>query len=90
MSGNPITQQVAERALKKLGAVESTRAGAHPKYLISHGGKKLVATGLRHSPKPDMGVPHIKKALMVSPQFVLGLANCTKYKDDWLKAIGET
>jgi hypothetical protein len=90
MGGNPVTQQVAENALKKLKAIEITRKGAHIKYAIYSGNKVVAETGLRHSPKPDILVPHVKNDLMVNAQFVLDLARCPKDKDDWLKAIGET
>ena len=89
MGRNPVTQQVAESALKKLKATEVTRKGAHIKYAIYNGNTVVAETGLRHSPKPDILVPHIKKDLMVNTQFVLDLAHCPKDKTDWLKAIGE-
>jgi hypothetical protein len=89
MGGNPLTQQVAERALKKLDAKDIRRKGAtHPTYAIYHGKTVVATTGLRHSPKKDMLVPHLKNDLRVNVQFILGLANCTKYLNDWLLEIG--
>ena len=89
MGGNPLTQQVAEQALKKLEAEEVTESGdAHPTYAI-YNGKQLVArTGLRRSSKRDILVPHIKKDLRVNAQFILELARCPKKKIDWLKEVG--
>ena len=92
MGGCPLTQQVAEDALKKLKAVEVTERGdAHPTFAIYNSKNKVVArTGLRRSSKRDIPVPHIKKDLMVSAPFILDLARCPKDKDDWLKEIGDS
>jgi len=92
MGGTPLTQQVAENALKKLKAIEVTERGdSHPTFAIYNSDNKVVArTGLRRSSNRDIPVPHIKKDLMVPALFILDLARCPKNKSDWLKAIGET
>ncbi len=89
MGGNPLTQQIAEKALKKLEAQDETEAGdAHPTFGIYHKGKLIARTGLRRSSKPDIPVPHLKHDLRVSVQFIVDLARCAKNKDDWLRALG--
>ncbi len=89
MGGNPLTMQVAARALAKLAAQEETPKGsAHPRYSIYHEGELVASTGLRHSSKRDILVPYIKDDLRVNTQFVLDLAHCPKDKDDWLRALG--
>ncbi len=89
MGGNPLTKQVAELALKKLDARDQTQKGdPHPTYAIFHEGRLIARTGLRHSSNRDIPVPHVKHDLRVNAQFVLGLAHCTKYKEDWLREIG--
>ena len=91
MAGNPLTQQVAEKALQKLAAQDVTRKGdAHPRFAVFHNGNVVAITGLRHSPKKDMLVPHVKNDLRVNTAFVLELARCTKYLPDWLLAVGIT
>jgi hypothetical protein len=89
MGRNPLTQQVAAKALDKLEAVDETQRGdAHPTYGIYHNGVLIASTGLRHSPKPDILVPHVKRDLRVNVQFILDLARCPKNKIDWLRAVG--
>jgi len=89
MGGNPLTQQVAVAALKKLDAQDETEAGdAHPTYAIYHDNTLIARTGLRRSSKRDILVPHIKRDLRVNIQFVLDLARCPKDKEDWLRALG--
>ena len=89
MGGNPLTLQVAERALAKLDAQDETPKGAaHPRFAIYHDGILVAATGLRHSSNRDIPVPHVKHDLRVSTQFVLDLARCPKSKMDWLVAVG--
>jgi hypothetical protein len=86
---NPLTNQVAKDALRKLEAVEIAHSGAHPKYAIYDArGNVLATTSLRHSSTRDIPVRHVKDDLKVSLPFVLDLARCPKDKDDWLKAIG--
>lgn len=89
MGGNPLTQQVAVRALEKLKAEDETQRGdAHPTYAIYHDGLLVARTGLGRSSKPDILVPHIKNDLRVNARFILDLARCPKDKKDWLRAIG--
>jgi hypothetical protein len=89
MGGNPITQQVARRALKKLEAKEETQKGdAHPTFAIYHGEMLVATTGLRRSSNPDILVPHVKNDLRVNAQFVLDLARCPKNKTHWLTKLG--
>jgi hypothetical protein len=89
MGGNPLTQEVAAKALKKLEAQDETGKGdAHPSYGIYYKGQLVCRTGLRHSPKRDMLVPHVKRDLRVSTPFVLGLARCPISRDDWLREWG--
>lgn len=89
MPGNPLTQQVAFLALKKLKAVDVTPKGSpHPLYAIYHEAQLVARTGLRHSSKKDILVPHIKNDLRVNAHFILDLASCPKSRDDWLRAVG--
>jgi hypothetical protein len=89
MGASRITNQNAEKALKKLGAKDETpKGGAHPIYAIYHDGKLIASTGLRHSSKPDIPVPHVKRNLQVNEHFILELAACTKYKPDYLRLRG--
>ena len=82
--------EVAEKALAKLKAMNETRKGdAHPTFAVYHEGRLVARTGLRHSSKRDILVPHLKKDLRVSTRFVLELARCTKYLDDWLYEVGD-
>jgi hypothetical protein len=90
MGGNPLTQQVATKALDKLDAQDETEPGdAHLTYAIYHNQRLIARTGLRRSSKRDILVPHIKRDLRVNAQFILDLARCPKDKDDWLRALGE-
>jgi hypothetical protein len=85
MGGNPLTKEDAAKALKKLNAVDVTgKNEPHPTYAVYHNGKVIATTGLRRSPKRDILVPHVKDDLMVNVHFVLGLAHCTKYLNDYL------
>jgi hypothetical protein len=87
--GNPITNEVARKALKKLNAVDiSEKGAAHPTYAVYHNGVIVATTGLRHSSKKDIPLPHIKRDLRVNAQFVLDLARCTKFLEDWLIVRG--
>ena len=89
MPGNPLTKQIAEKALQKLEARDETPKGAaHPIYAIYHEGALVATTGLRHSSNRDILVPHIKRDLRVGTQFVLGLAQCPKTKRHWLQELG--
>lgn len=88
MGGTPITNEVAEKALRKLEAVREP-GDAHSTYGIYHAGRLVATTGLRHSSKKDIPLPHIKRDLRVSTSFVLDLARCPKSREDWLRAIGE-
>ncbi len=88
--GGPITQQVVRKVLGKLGAQETSRkGGAHPKYAIYDGDTVVATVGLRHSSKRDIPVPHVTTHLRVGQQFILEMARCKKYKNDWLREIGE-
>jgi len=87
--GNPITNEVASKALKKLEAIDiSEKGAAHPTFAIYYNGSIVATAGLRHSSKKDIPLPHIKRDLRVSARFVLELARCTKYFDDWVDALG--
>lgn len=89
MGGSPLTMEVAEKALRKLRARDVTPKGApHPIFAIYHGGRIVATTGLRHSSKKDILVPHVKRDLRVSTPFIRELAHCTKSLDDWLQAVG--
>ncbi len=88
MPGTPLTKQVAEKALEKLEARDETPKGAaHPIYAIYYEGMLIATTGLRHSSNQDIPVPHIKRDLRVTTQFVLGLARCPKSKRQWLQEL---
>ena len=89
MPGSPLTQQVALLALKKLEAVDITPKGSpHPQYAIYHDSQIVARTGLRHSSKKDILVPHVKNDLRVNVRFIRDLAACPKSREDWLRAIG--
>ena len=89
MGRNPVTKEVAEKALKKLDAEEETpKDAAHPRYKIYHDGRMVAETGLRRSSKRDIPVPHVSKDLRVSVHFVLDLARCPRDKTDWLEELG--
>ena len=90
MGRNPLTKQVAAKALQKLEATDETQRGdLHPTYVVYYNGRIVARTGLRRSSKPDILVPHVKQDLRVNVHFILELARCPKDKNDWLKAIGE-
>lgn len=89
MGGSPLTMEVAEKALRKLRAQNVTPKGSpHPIFAVYHKGQIIATTGLRHSSKKDILVPHVKRDLRVSVSFVLELAHCTKDVEDWLRAVG--
>ena len=89
MAGQPITNQVARKALAKLEATDVTKKGAaHPKFAIYHRGAIVAITGLRHSSKRDIPLPHIKRDLRVNARFVIDLAACPKSRNDWLSELG--
>jgi hypothetical protein len=89
MGGNPLTLQVGAQALRKLEAEDVTPAGAaHPKYAVKFRDEYIVYTGLRHSSKRDILVPHLKTDLRVPVPFILDLARCPKSREDWLRALG--
>lgn len=84
-----MTMEVAEKALRKLRAQNITPKGSpHPIFAVYHEGRIVATTGLRHSSKKDILVPHVKRDLRVSAPFILELAHCTKGLDDWLQAVG--
>ena len=87
MGGNPITNEVAKKALEKLQAVREP-GDAHPTFGIYHENILIASTGIRHSSKKDISLPHIKRDLRVSAGFVLGLARCPKSREDWLREVG--
>lgn len=87
MGGTRITNQIAERALKKLQAIREP-GDAHPVFGIYFEGRLVASTGLRHSSKKDIPLPHIKRDLRVSDQFVLDLARCPRSREDWLREQG--
>jgi hypothetical protein len=90
MGGTPLTNEVAIKALHKLEAQDvSLKGAAHPTYAVIHEGRIVATTGLRHSSKRDIPVPHVKRNLNVSAAFVLDLARCPKSRDDYLRQIGE-
>ncbi len=89
MGGNPITNEVAKKALDKLKAVDFTEKNdPHPTFAVFHEQRIVAVTGIRRSSKKDIPLPHIKKDLGVNARFVLELASCTKYLDDWLRKCG--
>lgn len=89
MSKNPLTNQVAKKALDKLDAKDDTPKGAaHSIYAVYHDGRLVARTGLRRSSNRDIPVPHVKDDLRVSVHFVLDLARCPKDKQDWLRELG--
>jgi hypothetical protein len=89
MGGNPLTKQIAEKALAKLDARnEAPKGAAHPIYAIYHDGVLIARTGLRHSSNRNIPVPHIKADLRVNAQFILDLARCPKSKRQWLQELG--
>ena len=89
MANNPLTNEVAAKALRKLEAVDETEKGdPHPTYGIYYNGALIARTGLRRSSKRDIPVPHVKTDLRVNTHFVLDLARCPKDKNDWLLAVG--
>jgi hypothetical protein len=89
MGGQPLTNEVGAKALRKLEAVNVTPKGApHPKFDILFRGEIIASTGLRHSSKKDIGVPHLKNDLRVPVPFVLDLARCPKDREDWLRRLG--
>ena len=89
MGGNPITQEVAVKALKKLRAVDVSEKGdAHPTFAIYYRKRLVAITGIRHSSNRDILLPHIKADLRVNAPFVLGLARCTKYRNHYLYEVG--
>ena len=90
MGTNPLTNQVAAKALHKLDATDETQRGdPHPTYAIYHNGRIVARTGLRRSSRSDIPVPHVKRDLRVNVHFILELGRCSKDKNDWLKAVGE-
>ncbi len=89
MPEQPITNEVARKALSKLEAVDITKKGAaHPKYAIYHQGDVVAFTGLRRSSNRDIAVPHVKRDLRVNARFVCDLAACPKSRNDWLHEVG--
>jgi len=88
MGNNPLTKQIAKKALAKLEARDETPKGAaHPSYAIYHDGILIARTSLRHSSNRDIPVPHIKADLRVNAQFILDLAHCPKSKRQWLQEL---
>lgn len=87
--GSPITNEIAEKVLKKLQAQNvSQKNDAHPTFAVYHEDKIVARTGLRRSSKKDIPVPHLKRDLGVNAMFVLELARCTKSREEWLRTRG--
>jgi hypothetical protein len=89
MGGNPITNEVAAAALKKLEAIDVTRKNCpHPTFSIFFQDRVVATTGLRRASNKDISLPHVKRDLRVPAHFVLDLARCPKSREDWLQEVG--
>jgi hypothetical protein len=85
-----ITKELAIKIAKKLEAVnESDPGDEHDMYAVYHNDRLVAAFGVRRSSQRDKGHDHIPRELHVGPNFAKQLGQCTKYKPDYLKKIGE-
>jgi hypothetical protein len=89
-SRNQITKELAIRIVAKLEAQEVSEPGAaHANYVVYHEGREVISFGIRRSSQKNKGHDHIPKELRVEPHFAKQLGQCTKYKEDYLRQIGE-
>jgi len=90
MGRGAVTKEQLKKIIKKLGAVDvTTKTDCHDRYAVYHEGKLLATLGMRRSPTKDIPHPHIPGELGVNEFFTKSIASCSKYKDDWLREIGE-
>lgn len=82
-----ITKELAEKMIRKLGAVRQQTGKAHDIYGVVHDGVLIASFGLRRGSEKDKGHDHIPNDLHVGPGFAKAFAQCTKSKADWLSVM---
>src|SRR5438093_704188 len=82
-----ITKELAEKIVRKLGAVRLQSGGAHEIYGVLENGVLIASFGLRRGSEKEKGHDHIPNDLHVGPGFAKALAQCTKSKKEWLQAM---
>ena len=82
-----ITKELAEKIVRKLGAVRQQAGKAHDIYGVIHNGVLIASFGLRRGSEKDKGHDHIPNDLHVGPGFAKAFAQCSKSKDDWLDVL---
>ena len=82
-----ITKELAEKIVRKLGAVRQQAGKAHDIYGVIHNGVLIASFGLRRGSEKDKGHDHIPNDLHVGPGFAKAFAQCSKSKDEWLEIM---
>ncbi len=82
-----ITKELAQKIIRKLGAVSLQSGGAHEIYGVLEGDVLIASFGLRRGSEKDKGHDHIPNDLHVGPGFAKALAQCTKSRDEWLQLM---
>ena len=82
-----ITKELAEKIVRKLGAVRQQAGKAHDIFGVFHEGRLIASFGLRRGSEKDKGHDHIPNDLHVGPGFAKAFAQCSKSKDDWLAVL---
>jgi len=76
--------------VRKLDAREvTTRSDVHDEYGVFHNDRLVASFGVSRTSRKGKGCDHIPGDLNVGPNFVKQLARCTKYREDYLRRIGE-
>ena len=82
-----ITKELAEKIVRKLGAVRQHSGGAHDIFGVIHEGVLIASFGVRRGSEKDKGHDHIPNDLHVGPGFAKAFAQCSKSKADWLNIM---
>ena len=83
-----LTKDHAEAIASKLGAVVDKK-GAHRIAAIYVDGVLIASFGIRHGSRRNAGHDHIPRDIHFSPNKCRRLAECTLYREDWIKALRE-
>jgi len=67
----------------------TTRSDEHDEYGVFHEEQLIASFGVRRSSRKDKGCGHVPGELGVGPNFAKQLAQCTKYREDYLKRVGQ-
>ena len=80
-----ITKDHATEIARKLDATaDNSRSRKHDWMVIEYNGQEVASFGIRRGSRRDAGHDYVAKALHVGPHFARQIAQCTKYREDWI------